>query len=77
MGMGPRGERWIVLILGGVFAGAPDFEAFSGEARAGGADRQTLRPDGVKELDALYEMQTRDGSLWARSNPCVRSARPC
>ena len=30
---------------------------------AGGADRQWLRPDGVKELDALYEMQTDDGAV--------------
>jgi hypothetical protein len=28
----------------------------------GGADRQLLRPDGVKELDALYEMETHDGA---------------
>ena len=30
---------------------------------AGGADRQTLRPDGIKELDALYEMRTHDGAV--------------
>lgn len=29
----------------------------------GGADRQFLRADGVKELDALYEMQCEDGTL--------------
>ena len=29
----------------------------------GGADRQLLRPDGVKLLDALYEMQTDDGAV--------------
>ena len=60
-GMGPRGERWCVPIVGGQFWGAEGFEAFHGEVCAGGADRQTLRPDGIKELDALYEMRTHDG----------------
>lgn len=60
-GMGPRGERWCVPILGGCFWGGEGFESFHGEVCAGGADRQTLRPDGIKELDALYEMRTHDG----------------
>jgi hypothetical protein len=29
----------------------------------GGADRQLLRADGVKELDALYELQLHDGTV--------------
>ena len=62
-GMGPRGERWCVPILGGHFWGAEGFEAFQGEVCAGGADRQTLRPDGIKELEALYEMRTHDGAI--------------
>jgi len=62
-GMGPRGERWCVPILGGQFWGAEGFEAFHGQVCAGGADRQTLRPDGIKELDALYEMRTHDGAI--------------
>ena len=62
-GMGPRGERWCVPILGGQFWGAEGFEAFHGQVCAGGADRQTLRPDGIKELDALYEMRTHDGAV--------------
>ena len=62
-GMGPRGERWCVPILGGQFWGAGGFESFHGVVCAGGADRQTRRPDGIKELDALYEMRTHDGAV--------------
>ncbi|MBT9386253.1 DUF3237 domain-containing protein [Pseudooceanicola sp. CBS1P-1] len=57
LGAGPAGQRFIVPILGGEFRGGPGFEGLCGKVLAGGADRQTLRPDGVKELDALYEMQ--------------------
>lgn len=63
LGMGPAGERWIVPITGGRFWGAPGHESFKGRVRAGGADRQLLRPDGVKELHALYEMETEDGAV--------------
>ena len=62
-GLGPRGERWGVPILGGHFWGASGFEGLHGQVCAGGADRQTLRPDGIKELDALYEMRTHDGAV--------------
>lgn len=62
-GAGPRGERACVPILGGRFWGAPGFETLHGEVCAGGADRQTLRPDGIKELDALYEMRIHDGAV--------------
>ena len=34
----------------------------------GGADRQLWRPDGVRELDALYEMQHEDGSVFTIRN---------
>ena len=34
-----------------------------GRVLPGGADRQLLRPDGIKELDALYEMQHEDGTV--------------
>jgi hypothetical protein len=72
LGAGPRGERFIVPITGGEFWGAPGHEALSGTVLAGGADRQTLRPDGVKELDALYEMQCHDGSvLTVHNQVCI------
>lgn len=63
LGHGPTGERFIVPILGGLFWGAPGFEALHGRVRPGGADRQLLRADGTKELDALYEMQVHDGAV--------------
>lgn len=84
-GLGPRGERWGVPILGGYFWGAPGFEALHGQVCAGGADRQTWRPDGIKELDALYEMRTHDGALLTVHNQVLidesvqpeRYARSC
>ncbi len=71
LGRGSRGERWIVPILGGRFHGAPGFEGFYGKVCAGGADRQTLRADGIKELDALYEIQTHDGATITIHNQVV------
>lgn len=59
LGASPLGERFLVPILGGHFEG----ERLRGRVLPGGADRQWLRPDGVKELDALYEMQTDDGCI--------------
>ncbi len=63
LGRGPLGERFIVPILGGQFWGASGFEALHGRVRPGGADRQLLRTDGAKELDALYELQVHDGTV--------------
>lgn len=68
LGTGPLGERGIVPITGGHFWGGPGHEALSGRVRAGGADRQLLRPDGVKMLQADYEMQTDDGAVLTVDN---------
>ena len=57
LGQSLLGQRFIVNILGGEFNGP----RLKGRILPGGADRQLLRPDGIKELDALYEMQTDDG----------------
>lgn len=59
LGPGPMGARFLVPILGGHFTGP----CLRGCVLPGGADRQWQRPDGVRELDALYEMQADDGSL--------------
>ncbi len=64
LGASPLGERRIVNILGGRFAGP----GLSGSVLGGGADRQLLRADGVLELDALYEMQTDDGAILTVNN---------
>lgn len=63
LGMSPVGERFIVPIVGGQFAGQIDGHVLRGRVLSGGADRQLLRPDGIKELDALYEMQHEDGTV--------------
>ena len=59
LGSSPVGQRFIVNILGGEFKGP----MLQGKILPGGADRQLLRPDAIKELDALYEMQTDDGVI--------------
>jgi hypothetical protein len=59
LGDSPLGERRIVPILGGSFAGP----GLRGKVLAGGADRQLVRKDGARQLDALYEMQTDDGAV--------------
>jgi len=48
LGPSPAGHRYIVPILGGRFYGGPDIEGLNGMILAGGADRQLLRPDGIK-----------------------------
>ena len=60
LGRGPGGDCFLVPILGGRFDGPMGLR---GIVLAGGADRQLLRPDGIKELDALYEMQADDGAI--------------
>jgi hypothetical protein len=57
IGKGPLGERRMVPITGGRFSGP----RLHGKVLPGGADRQLIRADGVKQLDALYELQTSDG----------------
>lgn len=71
LGMGPLGARAIVPISGGSFRGGPGFADFRGAVAAGGADRQLLRPDGVKELDALYEMRVDDGTVLTIRNRVI------
>ncbi len=59
LGDSPLGERRIVPITGGTFEG-PNIR---GKVLPGGADRQLIRKDGVRRLDALYEMQADDGAV--------------
>lgn len=59
LGDSPLGQRRIVSILGGTFEGP----GLRGKVLAGGADRQLVRKDGARQLDALYEMQTDDGAI--------------
>ena len=57
LGASPFGERFMVPITGGSFEGP----GLRGTVLAGGADRQLLRRDGAKNLDAVYELKTDDG----------------
>ena len=59
LGLSPLGLRFMIDIVGGTFEGP----RLRGRVLPGGADRQLLRSDGMKELDALYEMQTDDGAI--------------
>jgi hypothetical protein len=74
LGTGPHGARFLVPILGGRVLGAPGFEGLSGVVLPGGADRQLLRADGVKELDALYEIRTDDGHICTVRNRVIIDA---
>ena len=71
LGPSPLGARFVVPITGGRFWGGPGFEALRGRVRAGGADRQLLRADGVKELRAEYDLETDDGAVLTVLNEVV------
>jgi len=58
MGSAPLGERRVVYIRGGSFAGPQ----VRGEV-VGGADWQIARSDGVLELDARYAIKETGGGL--------------
>ncbi|MCM2129383.1 DUF3237 domain-containing protein [Larsenimonas rhizosphaerae] len=57
LGHGPNGERRVMPITGGTFKG----ERLEGEIKAGGGDRQLIRPNGTREQETSYEMKTVDG----------------
>ncbi len=59
LGMSSLGERRLVPITGGSFEGP----RVRGTVVAGGADRQLIRPDGLEQFDALYELRTDDGAV--------------
>lgn len=63
-----KGGRRIVPITGGDFSG-PDI---CGKVLPGGADWQTLRGDGVAELEARYTLRTDDGALIYVRNHALR-----
>ena len=69
VGSTPYGERRIIPILGGSFAGPK----LSGKILPGGADWQVIRTDGAAELEARYTLQTDDGALIYVLNQGIRS----
>lgn len=64
LGAGPLARRRIVPITGGTFSGP----RIRGKVLAGGADRQLIRADGVRLLNALYEIETDDGAVITINN---------
>ena len=71
LGQSPNGQRYIVPILGGRFYSGDVDTALAGVVLAGGADRQLFRADGVKELDAIYEMKSNDGVILSIRNRVI------
>ncbi|RIV80148.1 DUF3237 domain-containing protein [Aurantiacibacter xanthus] len=59
VGASPVGHRRIVPITGGWFRGP----GLAGIVMPGGADRQLVRADGIRELDAIYELLADDGTV--------------
>ena len=59
LGNGPAGNRRIVAITGGEFAGS----RLKGRVLPGGGDWMTQRSDHCTELDARYTLETDDGAL--------------
>ena len=72
VGPTPLGERRIIPITGGHFAG----EKLAGEVLPGGADWQIVRSDGTALLEARYTLRTRDGALVYVRNRGVRTGPP-
>ena len=68
VGVTPTGLRRIVDILAGTFTGP----SLRGTIRAGGADWQAVRADGVVELQAHYVLLTDDGVLIQVKNRGLR-----
>lgn len=68
LGNGPLGERRMVAITGGTFEGP----GLRGTVLPnGGMDRQLIRRDGIKILDALYELKTHDGAVLTVHNKVI------
>lgn len=59
IGQSSYGLRRLIPITGGSFSGP----RISGEVVPGGADYQTVRPDGVTAVEARYTLRAGDGAL--------------
>ena len=58
IGIAQHGFRRIIPITGGDFKGP----RLKGTVLPGGADWQIIRPDGIREIEARYTLETDDGS---------------
>ena len=59
VGETPAGKTRFIPITGGTFEGP----RITGEVIPGGADWQTVRPDGVTLVEAIYAIRARDGAV--------------
>lgn len=67
------GQRRVIPFLGGTFTGR---DGLRGTIAAGGADWQTLRADGVLDIDAHYALVTDEGESIEVRSTGVRDATP-
>ena len=72
VGPTPKGIRRVVPITGGTFQGP----TLAGTVVAGGYDWQTVRSDGVTEIEARYLLQTQEGALITIVNQGLRHGPP-
>ena len=70
-GDAPHGHRRLVVFDGGTFEGR---DGLHGTVAPGGVDWQTVRPDGVVEIDAHYVLATDDGESIEVRSTGVRKA---
>lgn len=73
MGEQPAGARRVVPFAGGRFSGR---DGLRGHIADGGADFQTLRADGVLDIDAHYVLVTDDGEAIEVRSTGTRDASP-
>jgi len=71
VGATPSATRRFIPLIGGTFSGDAH-----GEVLAGGADWQTVRPDGTLEIAAHYLLKTNAGGLIEVSSIGLRHATP-
>lgn len=69
VGRTSTGFRRVIPILGGTVSGR-----LSGEVLPGGADWNTVRPDGTVHLWARYEFRTVDGTVVSVVNEAIHGA---
>ena len=72
LGQTPWGERRLVAITGGHFAGP----RLRGIVLPGGADWQVIHSDGMTSVDTRYGLQTHDGALIFIATRGVRWGSP-
>jgi hypothetical protein len=72
LGQVRSGRRRIIPITGGTFEGP----GLRGKVVPGGADWQTIQPDGFSDLDTRYTIQTDSGALVYVQNAGMRHAAP-